>query len=62
MPISGFRIAKYDKTFVILNDQVVQLLRATRDAMTQACEALNERNIEKAESSSITTMLSIILS
>jgi phosphate transport system protein len=49
MPISGFRIAKYDNDLRKLNDQVVELLRATRDAMTQACEALTERNIEKAE-------------
>jgi phosphate transport system protein len=49
MPISGFRISKYDNDLRILNDQVVELLRATRDAMTQACEALNERNVEKAE-------------
>ena len=49
MPISGFRISKYDSDLRILNDQVVQLLRATRDAMTMSCEALNERNIEKAE-------------
>jgi phosphate transport system protein len=49
MPISGFRIAKYDNDLRLLNDQVVELLRATRDAMIQACEALSERNIEKAE-------------
>jgi phosphate transport system protein len=49
MPIAGFRIAKYDNDLRILNDQVVELLRATRDAMTLACEALNERNVEKAE-------------
>ena len=49
MPISGFRIAKYDQDLAVLNDLVVQLLRATRDAMTQACEALSERNLEKAE-------------
>ncbi len=49
MPISGFRIAKYDNDLHLLNDQVVELLRATRDAMVQACEALNERNVEKAE-------------
>jgi len=49
MPISGFRIAKYDQDLTKLNDLVCQLLHATRDAMTQACEALSERNIEKAE-------------
>jgi phosphate transport system protein len=49
MPIAGFRIAKYDNDLRILNDQVVELLCATRDAITQACEALNERNVEKAE-------------
>jgi phosphate transport system protein len=48
MPISGFRIAKYDNDLNVLNNQVVELLRATRDAMTKACEALNERDIEKA--------------
>ncbi|HTJ65239.1 MAG TPA: phosphate signaling complex protein PhoU [Alphaproteobacteria bacterium] len=50
MANSGFRIAKYDTDLRILNDHVVELLRATRDAMANACEALSERNIEKAES------------
>jgi len=50
MTNSGFRIAKYDNDLRILNGQVVELLRATRDAMGSACEALSERNIEKAES------------
>src|SRR5882762_7480928 len=49
MTNSGFRIAKYDDDLRILNGQVVELLRATRDAMGNACEALSERNIEKAE-------------
>lgn len=50
MAISGFRIAKYDDDLRVLNNQVIELLRATRDAMVNACEALSERNIEKAES------------
>ena len=49
MPNPGFRIAKYDHDLGVLNDLVCQLLRATRDAMTLACEALNERNLEKAD-------------
>jgi len=49
MPIKGFRIAKYDDDLRVLNELVVELLRETRDAMIQACEALNERNLAKAE-------------
>ena len=49
IPNPGFRISKYDHDLGVLNDLVCQLLRATRDAMTLACEALNERNVEKAD-------------
>jgi len=49
MVASGFRVAKYDNDLQSLNDYVVQLLDATRDAMTKATEALNERDLEKAE-------------
>lgn len=49
MPIAGFRIAKYDNDLRVLNDHVIELLRATRDAMVQTCEALKERNLTKAE-------------
>lgn len=46
---SGFRIAQYDDDLHVLNDHVVQLLFDTRAAITKACEALNERNLAKAE-------------
>src|SRR6201992_4059320 len=49
MPTPGFRISKYDHDLGLLNVLVCQLLHATRDAMTLACEALNERNVGKAE-------------
>jgi phosphate transport system protein len=49
MPNPGFRISREDRDLGVLNDLVCQLLHGTRDAMTLACEALNERNIEKAE-------------
>src|SRR5215469_12198409 len=49
MPNPGFRISREDRDLSVLNDLVCQLLRGTRDAMTLACEALNERNIEKAD-------------
>jgi phosphate transport system protein len=49
MPVSGFRVAKYDNDLNILNTQVIALLHTTRDAMIQSCEALNERNLEKAD-------------
>lgn len=46
---SGFRVAKYDDDLKSLNDLMNQLMLHTREAMIGACEALNERNIEKAE-------------
>jgi phosphate transport system protein len=49
MTNSGFRVAKYDNDLRLLNESVIELLNATRDAMIKACEALDERNIEKAE-------------
>jgi phosphate transport system protein len=49
MPVSGFRVAKYDDDLEVLKAQVIGLLRATHDAMIKACEALRERNSEKAE-------------
>jgi phosphate transport system protein len=49
MPVKGFRIAKYDDDLRVLNDLATELLRATRDALGKACEALNERDMAKAE-------------
>jgi phosphate transport system protein len=49
MAAPGFRVAKYDSDLQKLNDSVIQLLYATRDAMVKACEALHERSAEKAE-------------
>jgi phosphate transport system protein len=49
MSPSGFRVAKYDEDLQTLENLVVELLTLTRDAIAQACEALNERNSEKAE-------------
>jgi phosphate transport system protein len=46
---SGFRISKYDTDLHTLNDQVMELIRATHEAMANACEALTERNLAKAE-------------
>jgi phosphate transport system protein len=46
---SGFRIAKYDTDLHTLNEQVMELMRATCQAMASACEALTERNMAKAE-------------
>ena len=44
----GFRLAQYDDDLRNLNHLVTQLLTSARDAMAAACEALNERNLEKA--------------
>jgi len=49
MIASGFRVAKYDNDLQSLNRLVMELLSTTRDAMASACEALNDRNLEKAE-------------
>src|SRR5262249_2227900 len=49
MPVRGFRISKYDDDLRVLETLVVDLLHKTRDAIAVACEALNERNPEKAE-------------
>jgi phosphate transport system protein len=48
MPPPGFRIAKYDDDLKTLNDGVIQLLKAAREAMSKASEALDERNAVKA--------------
>ncbi len=49
MTAPGFRVAKYDNDLHKLSDNVIQLLHATRDALVKACQALHERNLEKAE-------------
>src|ERR1019366_2668484 len=49
MPPPGFRISKYDDDLRVLDQLVVELLHTTRNAIAMACEALNERNSEKAE-------------
>jgi phosphate transport system protein len=49
MTVSGFRVAKYDDDLQLLDHLVMELLVTTRDAMTAAYEALNDRNLEKAE-------------
>ena len=49
MANSGFRVAKYDDDLQSLNQLMMELLRSTRLAMAGACEALTERNLEKAE-------------
>ena len=46
---SGFRVAKYDEDLQSLNNLVVELLTLTRDAVSKACEALDERDSAKAE-------------
>lgn len=49
MKISGFRVAKYDNDLKSLDELMIELLDHTREAMAGACEALSERNIEKAD-------------
>ena len=49
MQNSGFRVAKYDNDLQSLNRLIIELLEHTREAMVGACEALNDRNLEKAE-------------
>ncbi len=48
MAPKGFRIAKYDLDLRHLEDCILQLLHLTRDTFVMACQALNERDIEKA--------------
>ncbi len=49
MPPRGFRVARYDEDLKTLNENVIQLLKETRDALVLSCEALGERNVRKAE-------------
>jgi len=49
MTLKGFRIAKYDVDLAYLEDHILQMLHTTRDALVLACEALNERDVEKAD-------------
>src|SRR5438309_8513835 len=49
MPPTGFRVAKYDEDLQQLNQLMLELLKSTHAAIIKACEALSERNLEKAE-------------
>src|ERR1051326_7150427 len=49
MPSAGFRVSKYDEDLQLLNQNMLELLKASRAALGKACEALNERDTKKAE-------------
>jgi phosphate transport system protein len=48
MDHAGFRVAKYDTDLQVLNDQMVELLTLVYTALQSACDALNEKNVNKA--------------
>jgi phosphate transport system protein len=48
MENKGHRVSKYDEDLLVLNNQVIELLTRTRDALRASLDALNEKNPEKA--------------